>query len=556
MSARHLILGLDGVDLSIIRSMGAERLPVMHALMRTGAYSHQRSVLPPATLPNWTTFLTGVEPGLHGVIDFTTRRGYRVRFTAGAAREVPTVFSRLDRKGLKCACIGFPATYPPERLEHGVFISGWDAPVAFEADSSFIWPPSLHRTIVEKFGATRFDDVNEFEADSPGWLERLPGALTARIERKVAMAEWLLDAREWDVFALYFGESDTAAHYLWSLHDPQSPRHPASVEPESATSLTKIYMALDEAVGALRARAGRDNVELTLLSDHGSGGSSDKVLYLNRALHDAGLLEFKRSDNSATWLKEQALTRLSPRMRERLFQLGGRSLPGWLESRARFGNIDMRRTLAFSDELNYFPAVHLNLDGREQSGQVALRDTASITQRVEAALYALRDPWSGRPVVNQVLRRREVFSGPYAHRAPDLMIDFHLDEGYSYNLMPSGGAPKGTGPWRRLNRSEWLGRKGRSLPGSHRTRGFFLAHGPSIAPTQEIDSHIADATATLLARLGIRVPVNFMGRPLWEALSETLPGATDLPKTMLRRNHGPHDESRVEARLRALGYID
>ena len=58
MSARHLILGLDGADLDIIHALGPGRLPVLHALMATGAHSHQSSVLPPATLPNWTTFLS------------------------------------------------------------------------------------------------------------------------------------------------------------------------------------------------------------------------------------------------------------------------------------------------------------------------------------------------------------------------------------------------------------------------------------------------------------------------------------------------------------------
>ena len=64
--------------------------------MAQGAHGALESVQPPATLPNWTTFLTGVDPARHGVFDFTTRRGYQVRFTAGTAREVPTMFRQLD----------------------------------------------------------------------------------------------------------------------------------------------------------------------------------------------------------------------------------------------------------------------------------------------------------------------------------------------------------------------------------------------------------------------------------------------------------------------------
>ena len=97
MGARALVVGLDGFDFGLVREFGAERLPHLHALMGRGVFGPLESVRPPATLPNWTTFLTGVDPARHGVFDFTTRKGYRVRFTAGTVREVPTVFQQLDQ---------------------------------------------------------------------------------------------------------------------------------------------------------------------------------------------------------------------------------------------------------------------------------------------------------------------------------------------------------------------------------------------------------------------------------------------------------------------------
>ncbi|MCZ7687613.1 MAG: alkaline phosphatase family protein [Sandaracinaceae bacterium] len=232
MSARALVIGLDGADVDVIAALGPARLPELHRLMARGAWARLESVKPFATLPNWTTFLTGVDPGRHGVFDFTTRRGYRVAFTAGTVREAPTVAARLDAMGLACACVGFPATWPPEPLERGVFVSGWDSPVAFEADRSFVWPSSLHDEILRRFGPLRFDDVDEFDADSPGWRARLPGALVDRVRAKTELASWLLDRRDWDLFAFYFGESDTAAHHLWASWDEASPRHPPKASRE------------------------------------------------------------------------------------------------------------------------------------------------------------------------------------------------------------------------------------------------------------------------------------------------------------------------------------
>ena len=115
MAARALVIGLDGFDLELVEEFGPARLPNLHALMSRGAFAALESVQPPATLPNWTTFLTGVDPARHGVFDFTTRKGYQVRFTAGTAREVPTVFRQLDRAGTSVRVLELPRNMASRR---------------------------------------------------------------------------------------------------------------------------------------------------------------------------------------------------------------------------------------------------------------------------------------------------------------------------------------------------------------------------------------------------------------------------------------------------------
>ncbi len=555
MGARALVVGLDGFDLSVVEQLGAERLPNVHALMRRGAHAALESVQPPATLPNWTTFLTGLDPGRHGVFDFTTRHGYQVRFIGGTARRAPTIFRTLDEAGLRCACLSFPATWPPEPLRHGAFVSGWDAPVAFEADRSFVWPPSLYDETTARFGKPTFDDVDEFHADDPGWTDRLPHALEQRIAKKTSWARWLLERDDWDVFALYFGESDTASHYLWALHDPGSPRRPRRVTPAQQAGLSRVYESLDRALGTL-VKASGTQTEVTVLSDHGSGGSSDKVLYVNRLLAEHDLLRFKRRRHLVgSKLKELGLRRLSPRARESLFRLGGAWLPSRLESSVRFGGIDMSKTTAFSDELNYFPGVHLNVSGREPSGLVVPERRREAIVRVRAALLAARDPWSGKAVFRDVIPREELYEGPFVERAPDLLLDLHLDREYSYNLMPSATSEGAS--FRKLRPDEYLGKKGRSLPGSHRSRGFVAIAGPTVRPTGRIDAHISDVTATLLHRLELAVPPSFKGRVLWEALqTEETKAPETLPEVTRARDLPQSRGGVVESRLRALGYIE
>jgi predicted AlkP superfamily phosphohydrolase/phosphomutase len=560
VTARHLVVGLDGADWDVIEAIGRDRLPTLFALRDRGAYARMLSVLPFATLPNWTTFLTGMDPGVHGVFDFTTRDGYRVHFASGSARAVPTILARLDALGLACASLFFPGTYPPERLANGIAISGWDSPVAFEADRSFCAPPSLFDELTTRFGPMRFDEADEFGTDAAGFHDRLGGLLAAKVDRRAAMLSHLCGERAWDVFACYFGESDTASHHLHGLFDRGSPRRPPNVSKDAEDGLPRVYEALDRAVAQLLESAGPD-AEVTLVSDHGSGASSDKVVYLNRALADAGLLTFREARGASRIgsgvtraLKESALTRMPPRMKERAFSMLGRALPGWLESRARFGSIDFARTRVFSEELNYFPSLLVNLRGREPEGTVDGSELPALRDELERFADGLRDPWTNARIITAVHAREDVYFGPLVARAPDFVLELAFDDGRSYNLMPSSGAPEGR-PFRRLGPDEWLGRKGRSLPGSHRPHGLFLAAGPSVAHVGEVPARIADATATFLARLGVSPLDEMPGRVLREILAKPSRPSMSLPSVAPTLGDAP-DLARTEARLRALGYVD
>jgi predicted AlkP superfamily phosphohydrolase/phosphomutase len=220
----------------------------------------------------------------------------------------------------------------------------------------------------------------------------------------------------------------------------------------------------------------------------------------------------------------------------------------------------MGHTVAFSDELNYFPGIYLNMAGREPRGIVRPEQKRETILRVRAALLGTRDPWSGEPVFADVTPREELFEGPHLQRAPDLLLDLQLDDGYSYNLMPSSRPTRQsrfTGPFRKLGDDEKLGKKGRSLPGSHRSHGFMTLAGPSVQPAGQIDAHIADLTATLLSRLGLSVPPSFRGRVLWKALGEDQRApALELPNAGPVTARGTRNEGLVESRLRALGYIE
>src|SRR5689334_13033273 len=124
------IIGWDGATFDLIRPWVAQgKLPHIARLMETGAHGSLRSNLPPMTFPAWSSFMTGKNPGKHGIFDFTRPRPgrYELEFVNGGHRRAASFWQILTRAGRKVVSISVPCTFPPEAVD-GVMISGFDAP--------------------------------------------------------------------------------------------------------------------------------------------------------------------------------------------------------------------------------------------------------------------------------------------------------------------------------------------------------------------------------------------------------------------------------------------
>jgi predicted AlkP superfamily phosphohydrolase/phosphomutase len=560
MTTRLLVIGLDGATLDLIEPWAcAGYLPNLAALMAQGSVGRLRSTLPAMTLPAWSTFLTGCNPGRHGLFDFTRRAPgrYAVQFVNATHRREPTCLRRLSDAGLRVAALGIPTTYPPEPI-NGVVIAGFDSPVTTSRDASFVYPRELHGELRRAVGDFPLTDLQETRI-GPGWHRHALDRLAQAIDGQTRVARYLLDREAWDCFAIVFGASDTVSHHFWAFHDPNSPRFDAAGAAEFGDAIRSIYQRLDLAVGELRRAAGPD-ADLFILSDHGFGGTSDKAISINRRLQQAGLFAFNArppiAARAASALKRAGLSLLPSAAQQRVFRrLGG--LVDALESRARFGHVDWPRTLAYSDELNYFPSVWINLRGREPGGIVEPDDYEATRDRVIDALHGWIDDETGRRIVQRAHRREDIYSGPALGDAPDIVLELALDRGYAY-AVESARTP-GPGQ-RRLARSEFIGAKGRSMNGSHRPDGVLIAAGPSIARGASIEgATLADLAPTLLAARDLPAG-DIDGRVLRELLVDARTPAADIAS--LRWSPQPElaystaEAAVLAGRLRALGYIE
>jgi predicted AlkP superfamily phosphohydrolase/phosphomutase len=491
------------------------------------------------TLPAWSTVLTGVNPGVHGILDFTRRipGSYRIELLNATHRRVPTFLELLSDAGGRVASLFVPTTFPPSRLG-GLVVSGFDSPAATAVGAAHVHPRARHATLVRRFGALSFAALPEGRV-GPGWHDAASAALLREIGRKEALCDALLREERWDAFMVVFGESDTAAHHFWMFHDRCSPRH----RPGHEHVLAAVYRRLDAALGRLAGHADL----VCVASDHGFGGASDRVVYLNRFLEAAGWLRFAGASSGAERVRQAALG----------LPVGGvvRRIPprilAAVEGHVRHGAIDFRATGAWSEELSYAPSIHLNLRGRDPLGVVA--DRAAAVRELSERLLAWRI--DGERVVARVVPREEAISGPAAAGAPDLYLDLAQPDGYSLTALPSARVAPGV-LGRRLEPAEWAGGKGLGMNGTHRPDGVLGLAGPPFRPGR-VAAGVADVMPTLLAALGVTPPVHVEGRVLREAFQATPSSPRTPPSPPSPAPPRPYDaaEARsLRARLDALGY--
>ena len=575
---RLLIIGLDGATFDLIVPWArAGKLPNLGRLMETGAFQPLRSTIPPMTFPSWTTFMTGQNVGKHGVFDFTERKpnSYEVQFVNASARKAKTIWRIMSEAGKRVCVVGVPCTYPPERV-NGVMISGFDAP---NPGPRSMYPPGLYEELRERVGEYIIspDIAKHIDADRP---DEALASIIRSINRKAETARYLFQREPWDCMMAMFGESDSSAHHFWKYHDPRSPHHEPAGFGEEGDPLLSVYRRLDEIVGELLESV-PPGTTTVVVSDHGHGGTGDKIMYVNRWLAQEGFLAFRRrglSDLTSglrvglTRLAGRAkmvLTRVLPRRIRKILAYERRGgLVNKVESFLRFASIDWSRTKAFSEETPYYPTIWINVRGRDPEGIVepGAMYEAVRTEIIER-LLSWKDPDTGEPVVKAVHRREEVYHGSEVERIPDLLVSWNLDRGYSYLSRPSYQAQSGT-PIERMSRATI--RKSRFMlgrSGSHRDHGILILSGHGIAQGQAIkEPGMPDVAPTILHLLGVPVPEVIDGRVLTEALdpqatAREAAGGAKAQQAMpedgrVAALYSEEENEKIEDRLRDLGYID
>ena len=551
---RVLVIGLDGATWDLIGPwMDAGKLPNLAGLVTNGTTSKLMSTVPPVSPAAWSSFMTGKNPGKHGIFDFTLRDFHNYGMRVAPRPSEPTLWGLLSAWQRQVCIMNVPQTYPPEAV-NGIMVTGLGTP----SQARFTHPAALEEILRRRHYRMATDRTPQKDAAADFIQDVLQVS-----EEVTDVAIHLLSQVDWDLGMVVLRLTDEIPHFFWHAMDVAHPAHPVAGD-TGQRAVERAYRKADELVGKLASAAAGRETTLLVVSDHGFG-PLHKDVYLNAWLEQGGFLKMRhhlppqalaarvmqrlgltRSQMGQT-LGRWGMDRLRGALRDGLGKWG-RVFPN--DAQLRVGDlVDWSRTRAYS--VGYIGQIYVNLAGRDPQGVVAPgAEYEQTLAELTDALMQMVDPEDGLPVVERVLRKEEVYSGRHLADAPDLLVQMR---GFSY-----------------ITRQAFeFGRTGQVFAppptqetGGHRPEGILLASGAGILPGQRLESaRIEDMAPTILYLLGCPVPSDMDGRVLAEIIAGPAIGSQpvsycDPPlEGHAAESLSADEEQRVMEHLRRLGYI-
>lgn len=553
-----LVIGIDGANPDLIERFTATgHMPTLRALRRYGVYGRLTSSPNCHPISAWASFLTGVNPGIHGLWDLRTLIPDSYEWQPAHARmlKAPTLSQILTERGLEVGTAFVPVTYPARETEWTT-IAGWLAP-------SVDAPGFAHPRQIASLAARRLKGVPlALQLGSYAAANRYQQGIELAIEAmnaKCGLAEELLAERHWDMLVVNFTELDRVLRWYWHLIDPNHPDYREDLRTTYGELIVQMHTALDEVIARL-IRGLRPSDRLIVTSTYSVKLNSRAALCVPELMSYLDLL-VSRSMAGGIW--HRLASRLNA-MSEGAKALLHHILPQRFPHRVRVADeneVTTAHLTGIDPRLDYertwvIPApggnLFINTEEEFPLGIVGKTLLDQLIMRVSSALQTCIDPATGRRPLEWVRRREQVCSGPYVDRIP------HIVTRWDTRRVVEGLTVTGRNGHVRV-----VHPPSRRVPsGAPAGEGILIAAGAGLRRGVHIEgARVEDLTATIVYLCGERVPSYFEGRVLEEAITPHL--LSERPVQYLDRDvpriiedPGRADEATriVREHLRALGY--
>ena len=358
---RAVVIGLDGTPYTLAKRFIADgTMPNLADIVRRGTLLQMDTSIPDISSVAWTSFMTGANPGRHGIYGFLDLQpgSYKIYFPSSKHIRAETLWDVVDRQTRRSIVINVPSTYPAKPL-NGILVAGF-VPVDLNKAT---YPPEFVPKLKEL--DYRIDvDARKIQQSHDALMEDILKTL----ERRVETLLYLFDKEKWDLFVGVITSTDRLQHFFWDAIEDEGHKYHSAFK--------DYYRRVDNFLGAVAERL-RDET-MFIMSDHGFTGI-DKQVYLNRWLIDNGFLKLKDNPRSIEDIAEGSLA----------FALD----PG---------------------------RIYLNLKGKYPSGALDVSDAPRIIEEIRQGLGEVKA--EGVPIVKRIYDKDTLFSGPCIPAAPDLCV--------------------------------------------------------------------------------------------------------------------------------------
>lgn len=560
MSKKVLFIGLDGATFDVLNPLIDRGLmPRLKQFIDQGVHGPLETTIPPITPTAWVSWMTGKNPGKHGVFEFLLRRRGSGELpdmpVSSRSRDGLPFWDVLGQMGKQAIVTNVPCTYPPG-LVNGVMISDFLTP---RGRHDFTSPESLIDEIEGRFGPY---ELYITEVYTKGNVDKILNQLFTELEYKTKVNRYLMEQYGWDVFATHYWGTDRFQHELWHLLDESHPFFDRKEHGANIGRAHEYWHAVDSTLGELFDSVDED-ATVYMGSDHGFGPIR-KFLCFNVWLIEEGLLVLKRD---ALTLFKRALFSLglTPDLAYRSAMKMGLAhlrLSVGVTNRSTLmklanammlslGDVDWSRTVAFSK--GNYGQIFINLRGRETNGIVEPgSEYDSVMRRIIDKLRGLVDPETRQALIGEIWRREDLYTGPHCDQSPDIQF------------LPRDMANKPLGTLDLTSNKFITPVYGNS--GDHRMHGILLGRGPELRRGARVEgARIIDYAPTILHSFGVEVPPDMDGRVLEEIFTaEYLAANPARVSDAIGPDYSAPDNApemtdeeseEIRARLRGLGYL-
>lgn len=521
-----LIVGLDGLSYNMLERFDVD-FPYLDRVREEGISGDLMSVDTPTTVPAWTSFATGKDPGSHGIYGMNQISPGYEHGSPEVNTTDPAIYDLLDDS----IFINLPASHNRIPVGEDTFLQ-----------SSFL------STNKEEMIPEPLQDLDSYEDYIPVddkslkiGLKNYRNRLAEIVRSRKRFVDEAFEKYNPRVGFVLFSTTDWAGHLISKLSSEEDHK--------------EFYRYLATEVADATEELSRHSENVVLMSDHGFERKHTTV-HLADWLSDEGFLVEKSSQtNSNEGVLGQAVdasanlavkgAKAASKRSERAYsllrvlynRLLGSSIGSRIEAAAQ-PNIDYANSEVF--HLRY-GCLFIN-DERFKNPQVTGEDAEELRSKLAEELNRLKNE-EGNPIFREVLTVDEAYSNPNGH-LPDIIPRPALGHHAITHWSPTEGYTSPTDSH------------------EHRYRGIFAAHGPMFDSGEVQGMSIVDMLPTVLAGLDEGISPDFDGECRMDVLSRSSePGVLDrsaLPTPKVETETAKERRDRnevVEERLSDLGYM-